>query len=72
LTDDRLDIGDAAHHRMQWDNIAVADRRQRDEAEIDQIAGDGEIVFQWTEAGESIVNEQCRKTVKRLQKTHRY
>ena len=53
---------------MQRDYITVADRRQRDEAEIDQIAGNGEIVFQWTEAGESIVNKQCRKTVKRNKK----
>jgi len=28
---------------MQRDYITVADRRQRDEAEIDQIAGNGEI-----------------------------
>ena len=49
---------------MEWDYIAVADRRQCDEAEIDQITGDGEIVFQWTEACKSIVNEQCCKTVK--------
>ena len=41
---------------MQWDDITIADRRQRDEAEIDQIAGDGKIIFQWTEASESIVN----------------
>jgi hypothetical protein len=38
LTDDRLDIGEAARIRMQGSNVAIAGGRQGHEAEVDEIA----------------------------------
>jgi len=43
LTYDRLDIGEAARVGMQRRNVAVAGGRQGHEAEVDEIAGDGEV-----------------------------
>jgi hypothetical protein len=51
-----------ARERVQGHNVAVAHRRQRNEAEIDQVSGDGEIVLQRTEADKCIGHEQADET----------
>jgi len=44
LADNGFDVGEAPRKGMQWSDIAVANRPQRHEAEIDQFVDKGEIV----------------------------
>ena len=46
LSDSGLHVGKAARIRVQRNDIAIADRSQRYKAEVDQVAGDREIVMQ--------------------------
>ena len=54
MADNGLNVGKTARVWMQWCDVAVADGRQSYEAEVEKVAGYGEIILQWPEAGEGV------------------
>jgi len=65
LTDNGFDIGQAARQRMQRDDVAVANRGEPYEAEIDQIAGNGEVVLERWKSRKCIRRQQRHETEQR-------
>jgi hypothetical protein len=65
LAEDRLQIGETAGVRMQRRDVAIAGRRQGDEAEVDQFARDDEIAFDRAEPGECVRHHQSHEAEQR-------
>ena len=65
MTDDGLDIGEPPREWMYGDNVAIANRGQGHEAEIDQVANDGKIILKGRQATERITLAQSDKTIQR-------
>jgi hypothetical protein len=65
LSDDRLNIGEAARQRLERNDVGVTYRCQRYKAEIDQIFRHREIIPQRRETGEGVGRPKGHETVQR-------
>ena len=54
-----------SRERMQRSDVAIADRGQGHEAEIDQVSGGSEIVLKRRETAECVQLAQCDETIER-------
>ena len=67
LTDDGLNVGETASEWMQRRDIPVAHRRQSDEAKVDQVTGNAEVVLKWPKTGECMGLEKRHKAEQRYE-----